>query len=203
MGINDAAAGNVTLGDVSRNRQSSDPGDLMWYPIAHYYVCVITNSGNTLPNLTTAQAQQIFTGKIRNWSQVPGATATGTIDLVSRTSTAGVLTTFQSLLLGGSKVSSLAAQEPSEGLVQQQVKGDPRAIGFVSGFFAKGVNPVGYNGVGCSLVNATTGQYSGVATFYEVSKGPATGAAAQFLYWVVHNVAAKKIISTQWLPLGS
>lgn len=201
VGINDAAAGNVTLGDVSRERQPSDPPSLVWYPIARYYVCVITNKANTLPNLAPADVVNIFTGKVRNWSQVPGAKATGTIDLISRTSTAGVLTSFQTLLLGGKKVSTLAAQEPSEGLVQQQVKSDPNAIGFVSGYFATGVNPVGYGGVACSKVNATASQYPGVATFYEVSKGAATGAASSFLYWVVHNPAAKKIIATQWLQL--
>lgn len=201
VGISDAAAGNVTLGDVSRDRLSTDPSSLTWYPIARYYVCMITNKANPLPNLTEAQAQQIFTGKVRSWSQVSGATATGTIDLISRTSTAGVLSTFQTLLLGGSKVSSLAAQESSEGLVQQQVKSDPNAIGFVSGYFATGVNPVGYGGVGCNLANATAGEYPGVATFYEVSKGPATGAAASFLFWVVHSAAAKKIVSTEWLEL--
>ena len=47
-----------------------------------------------------------------SWSQVPGATASGTIDLISRTSVAGVLTSFQTLLLEGKKVSSLASELP-------------------------------------------------------------------------------------------
>jgi len=121
----------------------------VFYPIARYYICVVTNKANTLANLTPLQVNQIFTGKVRTWSQVPGASANGPIDLISRTSVAGVLTNFQTLLLGGKTVSSIAAQEPSEGLLQQQVENDPNAVGFLSGYLAnKGVNPVAYAGVG-------------------------------------------------------
>jgi phosphate transport system substrate-binding protein len=204
IGINDVAAGRVSIGDVSRDPQSSDPAGLVFYPVAKYYICVVTNKANPISNLTPAQVLSIFTGKTRSWTQVPGATATGTIDLISRTSVAGVLTNFQTLLLGGKTVSSIAAQEPSEGLLQQQVENDPNAVGFLSGYLAaKGVNPVGYAGVGCTLANAISGQYAGVARFYEVTKGKATGPAAAFISWIEHSKAAKKIISTQWIPVGS
>src|ERR1039458_8971948 len=95
VGINDVAAGRVTIADVSRDPLSTDPAGLVFDPIAKYAICVVTNKANTLGNLTASQLVSIFTGKIRSWSQVPGATASGTIDLISRTSVAGVLTSFQ------------------------------------------------------------------------------------------------------------
>jgi phosphate transport system substrate-binding protein len=204
IGINDVAAGRVTIGDVSRDPLSSDPSGLVFYPIAKYAICVVTNKSNSLANLTTAQVTAIFTGKVRAWSQVPGATATGSIDLISRTSVAGVLTNFQTLLLGGKTVSSIAAQEPSEGLLEQQVQNDPNAIGFLSNYKADNgaVNPVGYNGVGCNIANAISGQYGGVARFYEVTKGKPTGAASSFIGWIESSPAARKIISTQWIPIS-
>ena len=203
IGINDVAAGRVSIGDVSRDPQASDPAGLVFYPIARYYICVVTNKANTLANLTPLQVNQIFTGKVRTWSQVPGASANGPIDLISRTSVAGVLTNFQTLLLGGKTVSSIAAQEPSEGLLQQQVENDPNAVGFLSGYLAnKGVNPVAYAGVGCNLANAISGQYAGVARFYEVTKGRASGPSASFISWIEHSKAARKIISSQWIPAG-
>ena len=106
IGINDVAASRVSIGDVSRDPLPTDPKGLVFYPIAKYGICVVTNKANTLINLTPAQVVSIFTGKTRNWSQVPGASATGTIDLISRTSVAGVLTSFQTLLLEGKKVAS-------------------------------------------------------------------------------------------------
>jgi phosphate transport system substrate-binding protein len=204
IGINDVAAGRVTIGDVSREPQTSDPSGLVFYPIAKYAICVITNKANPLTNLTSSQVVSIFSGKIRSWSQVPGATASGTIDLISRTSVAGVLTSFQSLLLEGKKVSTIAAEEASEGLLKQQVENDPNSIGFVSNYQADlgGVNSVGYNGVACNLSTAKSGQYAGIARFNEVTKGKATGAAAAFIGWIRSSSAARKIISSQWIPVA-
>ncbi len=204
VGINEVAAGRVSIGDVSRDPLGTDPAGLDFYPIAKYAVCIVTNSSNKLTNLTTAQAQSIFTGGVRSWSGVPGATASGTIDLISRQSTAGVITNFQTLLLEGKKVSSVATQEPSEGLMRQQVKSDPSAIGFLSNYQAGlgGLNVVSYNGVACNLENAKSGAYAGVARFYEVTKGRATGPVAAFISWIDHSGAARKIISSQWIPIS-
>jgi phosphate transport system substrate-binding protein len=202
VGINNVAAGRDSIADVSRDPLTTDPGGLSFYPIAKYYLCVVTNSANKLPNLTQAQAEAIFTGKTREWSKVPGATATGPIDLISRNSTAGTLSNFTTLLIGGKKVSSLAAEESSEGLQRQAIEKDPSSIGFLSGYFAsQGVNDVAFNGVGCTLANATAGSYAGIAHFYEVTKGKATGAASAFIGWIENSAAAQKIISTQWISL--
>ena len=202
VGINDVAAGRVSIGDLSRDPLPADPAGLFFYPIAKYYLCVVTNKSNPLSNLTGAQVESIFTGKVRDWSQVPGSHVSGTIDLIGRNSTAGTLSNFQTLLLNGKKVSSLAAEEPSEGLQRQQIQNDPHAIGFLSGYFAKrGVNPVGFNGVACTLANAESGSYAGVARFYEVTKGAAKGASLAFIYWAEHSRVARQIISTQWQPI--
>ena len=204
VGIADAAAGRVSIGNSSRAPQTGDPAGLYFYPIAKYFVCIVTNSSNTLSNLTAAQAQQIFTGKVRNWSQVPGATATGPIDVYSRTSVAGVLTTFQNTLLASSKVGSFATQQASEGLMQNAVKKDASGIGFLSDYFAlaKGLNAVGYAGTGCSVANVVSGAYPGVSDFYEVTKGPARGRNQAFIYWIESSAVAKKIIESNWIPLG-
>ncbi len=204
IGVNDVAAGRVTIGDVSREAQTSDPAGLVFYPIAKYAICVITNKANPLTNLTSSQVVSIFTGKIRSWSQVPGATASGTIDLISRTSVAGVLTSFQSLLLENKKVSTIATEEASEGLLKQQVENDPSSIGFVSNYQADlgGVNSVGYNGVACNQATAKSGQYAGIARFNEVTKGKAKGAAAAFIGWIRSSPAARKIIASQWIPVA-
>jgi phosphate transport system substrate-binding protein len=203
VGVNDVAAGRVTIGDVSRDPLPADPAGLVFYPVAKYAICVVTNKSNPLSNLTEAQVQGIFTGKIREWGQVPGAGVSGPIELISRTSTAGVLTNFKTLFLANKSVSSIAAQEPSEGLLEQQVESNPHAIGFLSNYRADQgtVNPVAFNGVACNLANAISGQYAGVARFYEVTKGHATGAAAKFIAWIDSSRAARKIISSQWIPI--
>ncbi len=203
IGINDVAAGRVTIGDVSRDPLPTDPAGLVFYPIAKYGICVVTNKANTLGNLTPAQVTSIFTGKTRSWAQVPGATATGTIDLISRTSVAGVLTSFQTLLLEGKTVSKLASEQSSEGLLRQAVESDPNGIGFLSNYQAAlgSLNSVSYNGVACNKTTVASGQYAGIAQFYEVTKGKATGAASAFIGWIESSAAARKINSSQWVPI--
>jgi phosphate transport system substrate-binding protein len=203
IGINDVAAGRVTVADVSRDPLPTDPAGLDFYPIAKYAICVVTNKSNPLSSLTEAQVQAIFTGKDREWGQIPGAGISGPIDLISRTSTAGVLTNFKTLFLANKSVSSLAAEEPSEGLLEQQVESTPGAIGFLSNYRADQgtVNAVAYNGVACNLANATSGQYAATARFYEVTKGRASGAAAKFISWIDSSRAARKIVASQWIPL--
>lgn len=206
VGINEVAAGRVSIADVSRDPLPADPTGLDFYPIAKYYLCVVTNKSNPLADLTQAQTESIFTGKTTEWSKVPGASASGPIDIISRNASAGTLSNFQTLLIGGKKVSGAkgapVAEKPSEGLQRQAIEKDPNAIGFLSGYFAsQGVNDVGFNGVGCTLANATSGQYAAVAHFYEVTKGPAKGPAAGFINWIDKSKAAKQIISSQWIPL--
>jgi|SRR5580700_1475459 phosphate transport system substrate-binding protein len=204
IGINDVAASRVSIGDVSRDPLPTDPPGLVFYPIAKYGICVVTNSANALSNLTAAQVVSIFTGKTRSWSAVPGASASGTIDLISRTSVAGVLTSFQTLLLEGKKVSSLASEQSSEGLLRQAVESDPNSIGFLSNYQAAlgSVKSVSYNGVACNKSTVTSGSYAGIARFYEVTRGPATSFVASFISWVTKSAAARKIISSQWVPIN-
>jgi phosphate transport system substrate-binding protein len=203
VGLNDVKAGHVTIADVAQEPTSADAG-LDFYPIAKYAICVVTNKANTLSNLTPAQVTAIFTGKDTAWSQIPGATATGPIEVFSRTSVAGVLTSFKSLLLEGKSVVKSATEEATEGLMRQAVENAPGGIGFLSNYQANkgGLNAVEYNGVACNQTTAASGQYAGVSVFFEVTKGPATGAAAAFINWIDKSPAAKKIIASEWITIG-
>jgi phosphate transport system substrate-binding protein len=204
VGINNVAAGAVTIGDVSRDPLGSDPPGLVFYPIAKYAICVITNKSNTLSNLTQSQLISIFTGKTREWSKVAGAAATGTIDVISRQQGAGVLSSFQTLLLEGKKIPGTFPEKISEGQLKQAVESDPSSVGYLSNYQSEkgGVNLVGVGGVACNQADAISGQYPGVARFYEVTKGKATGAASKFISWIEKSSAARKIISTQWIPIA-
>ncbi|HXR28275.1 MAG TPA: substrate-binding domain-containing protein [Solirubrobacteraceae bacterium] len=204
VGINDVAAGRVTVGDVSRDPLASDPAGLVFYPIAKYAICVITNSANPVSNLTPSQLTAIFTGKTRTWSAaLGGATATGTIDVISRQQGAGVLSSFQTLVLEGKKIPGTFPEKISEGQLKQAVESDPSSIGYLSNYQSEkgGVNTVAVGGVACNKADAISGQYPGVARFYEVTKGRATGAASAFIGWISKSAAARKIISTQWIPV--
>jgi phosphate transport system substrate-binding protein len=164
----------------------------------------VTNKSNPITNLTQAQIASVFTGKTKSWGGFAGSSLTTPIDVITRTSVAGVLTSFKSLLLEGKSVESSATEEATEGLMRQQVESDPNSIGFISNYQANkgGLNVSSVNGVACNQSTAASAQYPAVAVFYEVTKGPATGPAAAFINWIDKSGAAKKIITSQWIAIG-
>jgi phosphate transport system substrate-binding protein len=144
IGVADAAAGRVSIGNSSRDAKPSDPGGLVFNKIARDAICLATHPDNRIGNLSQAQVQDIFSGRVRDWSQVPGATVTGPIDLVVRTPASGTQDAFQKLFMGTSKVFSSAAAKASNGLVASSVKTDKQAIGYLSYAFTSGLNDTAY-----------------------------------------------------------
>jgi phosphate transport system substrate-binding protein len=207
IGIDDVASGKVDIGDASRDPiHGVDPEGLVFSKIARDGICVITNTTNPLPNLTEETVQGIFTGNIHDWSQVPGSTLTGPIDLFDRETVSGTQDAFQNIFLGESlRISPKATQEQSEGLEVDAVGGDKSAIGFTSfaATLTGGVHTVDYKGIPCTLANAKSGQYGGVRNFWMVTKGDPKGEAAKFIDWVTKpgNLIVRKIVSSEWIAI--
>lgn len=207
VGIGDAAAGRVDIGMASRDPiPGVDPSGLVFTKLARDGVCIITNEANPLPSLTKETIEGIFTGSIRDWSNVPGSSLSGSIDLFDRDGASGTQDAFQNIFLGESeKISPSATPESSEGLEVNAVGADKSAIGFVS-FAATingGVHTVSDAGIPCTLRNAKSGQYAGVRNFWLVTKGVPKGEARKFIEWVTssHNSTARSIISSEWIAI--
>ncbi len=204
IGIDGAATGRFDIGDSSRDPiVGVDPHGLVFTKIARDGVCMITNSSNPVSNLSEEDVQAIFTGKLRDWSEIPGASISGPIDLFDRNGASGTQDAFQHIFLGETlKISPSATQESSNGLEQQAVESDKQAIGFVSFAYTGHVHAVDYDGIACNLRNARSGQYAGVRNFWMVTKGRPTGEAAKYIAWVTSgkkNVDA--IINSSWIAI--
>ena len=202
VGINDVSRGRVTFGMSSRDPQlSSDPKGLSFKRIARDGVCVVTHPDNPLANLSKATVQQIFSGQLRNWKDVPGATVTGPIDLITRTAASGTADAFQNIFMGlDLKVAGNAAQKASNGLVQQSVASDKNAIAYLDFAFTDGTAIAPYEGVPCNLRNAKSGQYLGVRNFWLVSRGKPTGDALDFLRYA-RSAKGQAIVAKEWVSL--
>ena len=203
IGISDVAHGRVDIGNSSRDPKPTDPGGIVFRKIAKDAICVITNNSNTLPNLSQNGVQAVFSGQVRHWNQVPGATrGSNVIDLFVRNVASGTQDAFEKLFMDPKDVNnSIAKQLSSNGLVQQRVKDDANGIGYVSLFFTDGVHRVAYKGVACSLRNAKSGQYGGVRNFWMVTRDSQPQRAIDFIKWVQNSSAANSIIGTNWVPL--
>jgi len=201
IGIADVSHGRVTLGMSSRDPLPADPGGLVFNRIARDGICVATNPANPLANISQAQVQAIFSGSVRSWREVPGAGLTGPIDLIVRSPASGTQDAFQNIFLGqNTRVAGSASQKASNGLVQQAIRSDKNAIGYVDFNFTAGLHTIPYKGVACNLRNAKSGQYGGVRNFWLVSRGKPSGAAAAWVKWI-RSRSARKIIAQNWVPL--
>lgn len=201
VGVADVAKGRVSIGNSSRDKKDSDPGGLVFNKIARDAICVVTNPGNTVGDLSQAAIQDVFSGKIRDWSDVPGATASGPINIVVRTPASGTQDAFQKLFMGSKVIADTATQKASNGLVQQAVKSDPQAIGYVSLPFAEGLNAAKYRGTPCTLQDAKSGAYEGTRNFWMVTRGAPTGPVKTFIAWIQSSKNAEKVIVTEWVPI--
>lgn len=202
VGITDVSRGRVTIGMSSRDPKPADPGGIVFNKIARDSVCVVTNPDNPVANLSQKQIQDIFSGRIRTWSQVPGAQASGPIDLVVRTAASGTQDAFQNIFMGEDlRVAGSATTKPSNGLQAQAIKSDPNAIGYASFSYVSGLHSVPYAGVPCTLQTAKSGEYGGVRNFFFVTRGSAKGEAKKFINFTRKDKQAQKIIASEWVPL--
>jgi phosphate transport system substrate-binding protein len=204
IGISGAASGSLDIGDSSRDPiVGVDPKGLVFTKLARDGVCIVTNENNPISNLSQQEVEGIFTGKIHDWSEVPGAKVSGPIALFQRTSASGTEDAFQHIFLGEYlKISPSAVPETSNGLMQLHVEKNPAGIGFVSFAYTAGLHPVPYQGVACNLRNARSGQYEGVRNFWMVTKGAPKAEAAKFMKWVTSgNSTTKKIINSSWIAV--
>jgi phosphate transport system substrate-binding protein len=205
VGINGVNKGQFDIGDSSRDPiPGVDPKGLIFTKLAQDGICVITNNSNPLGNLSQQTIIEIFTGSIRDWSQVAGAGISGPIDLFDRDGASGTQDAFTHIFLGEElKVSPSATAESSNGLEQNAISSDKQAIGFVSFAFTGGVHAVSYGGVPCTLRNAKSGQYGGVRNFWMVTKGAPKGEARKFISWVTKpgNLTVRRIVNTNWIAI--
>jgi len=203
IGVNDVARGRVTIGMASRDPLPNDPGGLVFNRIARDGVCVVTHPSNPIGNLSQEQIQAIFSGRVRSWSEVPGARVSGPIDLVVRSPSSGTQDAFQNIFMGGprgARIAGSASTRSSNGLVQSSVRSNRTAIGYVDFRFIGGTNAMSYRGVACNLRNAQSGTYGGVRNFWLVTRGRATGATAAFLRYV-RGSRGQRIVARNYVPL--
>lgn len=200
VGISDVSKGRVSIGASSRDPvPGSDPGGLVFTKIARDAICMITNKSNQVGNLTAAQIKGMFVGPtITSWNGI--GPIGGTIDPIGRATTSGTHDAFKNIFLGGSNQGSFVAGKASNGLVQQSVKDDPHAIGYVSYAFTSGVSVAQYNGVDCNLRNAKSGAYGGVRSFYFVTQGAPAGPVLKFIRYALSK-KGQKIAAQEWVPL--
>jgi phosphate transport system substrate-binding protein len=146
----------------------------------------VVNNNVKVTNLTTAQLQGIFTGKITNWKEVGGDNAD--IVVINRAFGSGTRVNFIMKALGGTdtvKKSSNYKEVGSSGDMKTNVASTPNSIGYLDLVYVNSdFKAIKINDVAASVENVINGKYKVWAYGYYMTKGQPTGATKAFIEYV-------------------
>ncbi len=92
-------------------------------------IAVVVNAKNPLVKLGKASLKRIFSGEVKNWSEVGGKD--GPIHVFALDENSGTYDTFKSLVLGKAPLVAGAKRDASHAEISGMVANDPAGIGFV------------------------------------------------------------------------
>lgn len=160
VGIKDAMDGISQIGMSSRNLKDEEAAKVKATVLAYDGVAVITNTGNSVKELTIGQIRDIFTGKITNWSEVGGSNAP--IVVVSREAGSGTRTAFEEgVEYSEEELVKDAIISKGNGDVKTTVSTNENAIGFVSfEYVDDAISSINVNGIEPTAANVKAGSYA-------------------------------------------
>lgn len=201
-GLTAVSQGTVQIGNSDVTAESKlatpDAAALVDHIVAIQGWVMVNNTGVTgVTNLTTAQATDIWTGKVTNWKDVGGPDLP--IVLVLRPASSGTRATFKKIVLGGAdEAAGQALTEDSNGAVSTAVSKTPGATSVV-GFAYYQANKAGLTalqleGVDATVDNMASGTYKLQAQGHMYSKGQPDGLTKAFLDYMVSTDIQKTLI---------
>jgi phosphate transport system substrate-binding protein len=140
----------------------------------HDMIVVVVNKGNKVKSLTKDQVAKIFTGAVKDWSEVGGAP--GPISIYTRNTSSGTYKDWQSLAMGGKDYAKSSQKLAGNEQIAEEVAKNKNGIGYVGLAYAKknGLLDVTIDGVEPVAANARKYAYSRACYFYVPENAEAT-----------------------------
>lgn len=129
-GIKNVKDGTYKLGFSSRELKDEEKQGTEYKTIALDGIALVVNPNNAVEDITLEQIKGIFTGEIKNWSELGGADAE--IVVVSRENGSGTRSAFEEIAGIGDLLVEKAIIKSGNGEVASYVAGEPNAIGYTS-----------------------------------------------------------------------
>lgn len=163
------------------------PSDTVnWFnPVALDGVAVVVHPSNPINELTLAEVQGVFNGRINNWSALGGADAA--INVISRERGAGTRTIWQQQVLAEQPLTIQAQILAPQTRLLEGVAADVSAIGYgMAGGMVDGVKVVGINGRWPTPNETGSQNYPLTTPLYFLMPTPdePVGELRQFLAWL-------------------
>jgi len=179
-GITAVKNGTADIGTSSRELQREEEEGIEKYEVARDGIVVVVNPKNSVLDLSKEQVRDIFSGKIRNWSQLGGKDQK--ILVVVREEGSGTRGAFEEIVMAPEKLAIDSIVQGSTGAVRQTVSSDPAAIGFISmASISSEVKAVKVDGARPDTESILSGAYKLARPFYFLTKGEPQGAIKDFI----------------------
>ena len=159
FGLDELAAGRADLAFASWLPAGLDS---QWQvtAIARDGIAIIVHPSNGVDGLGLWQLQELFAGRVHEWSGVGGGRSQGPVQVVSREAGSGTRSAFEMLVMDERRVTPLAVVAPSSEAVIEYVATHPDAIGYVSmGRASSGVKVLSIEGELPTSRSAELGSY--------------------------------------------
>ena len=196
-GVEAVTNGTADIGDVSRALSDEEKAaGLVENIVALDGIAIVTDKANTASNLTTQQLKDIYTGKIKNWSEVGGADQN--IVVIGRESGSGTRDAFEEILDIADQC-QLAQTLNETGAVAAAVQSTPGAIGYISlDALNDKVKALQLDVVAPSEETVKDGSYTLQRPFVMATKGEISEQSAQVqaVFEFINSDAGQEVISS-------
>ncbi len=202
VGVQKVGEGLVHIGNTGRALSDMEVAKygLKSFAFALDGVAVAVHPKNRVANLTTAQTQAIFSGKISNWKSVGGRDAA--IHLYTRDEASGTREVFWEKLLKKGAIAETANVVASNGAMKSALAEDIDGIGYVSiGHVDNTIKATELDGIAPTQANARSGKYPIVRKLYMNTKGVPQGLTAAFINYIMGSEGSKMTAAAGYLPL--
>jgi len=200
-GLVDEQCDVATMSRFMKDKEYKAAVEKGFLPVAHTVamdgVTIVVHPSNPMKNLTTAQAQALFSGAIINWKELGGPDRK--IVLYSRDTSSGTYETFHGLVMGGKKMGSAVEYVASNPDMHKHVSTTQAAIGYLGlGFVDEKVKALKVNGVAPTSRSITSGTYPVARPLFMFTAGyPKLGSVAHAFVTFHLSEEGQEIIETK------
>lgn len=167
------------------------------YPVCFDMLCVIVNKNNPVKNLTKAQVAKVFTGQVKDWSEIGGTP--GPVSLYTRNTSSGTYKDWQKMAMDGRDYPASSLKMAGTEQIAQEVAKNKGGIGYVGLAFSetRGTKALNIDGIAPIGDNKKTYAYSRECYLYLPED--ATPEATAFLQFVLSPAGQTVITSTGFI----
>jgi len=202
VGIKQLGESLVDIGNTGRKPTDEEivRYDLKMFQWAIDGVGVVINPRNQVKSLSTAELQDVFTGKVVNWKALGGVDKG--INVYIRDEASGTREVFGQMALDQKEVSSKANVVVSNGAMKSAVANDPYGIGYVSvGHIDPTVAPVSIDGVSPTLSNVKEGKYPIARGLFSNTRKEPKGLTKKFIDFLFTPEGRKIAAENGFIPV--